>query len=186
MITDSGLKTIWNYYTPKDSVYRKEISTYDFRGNETGWYCYNKSGYLVVSDRYQYDYKERLIVKWGYDTDTNSFHKDTYKYDTFNNIIEECLFKNKVLLGKHSYEYDKLNRLVESFSAYKDSNSNYKITNTYDDNSNLIWGDGYQFSNAKTSIYKYKYDKFGNLINTTTFVNGNKYSIIERTIEYYE
>ena len=180
-ITETG--TIqYNFKPPKKSI--KESRFYHENGN--------------LSESIKYSYYPNSFTKCLYNDkgDIVSLEEtsDTYNNNTFNNEPKRKRYTDKTyeyettskgnLLRKefnylgeliHTIEYDKHKNPVVTTTFDKLKSSSIKTTYTYDNKGNILK----EKSDDSKDYMKFAYDKKGNLINKTEYLDGLKYYITD-------
>ena len=156
-----GPRTIYNQYGQRDTCYNPD-----------------KNGKLKLALVYHYDKNHNVISVEKHDHENiiigKPVYKTLYRYDKFNNLIEELdLGKKGERVSKKSYRYDSrgnvLLRIDSAVRGIGDSNKSTKPT-----------------SNIHITSYAYKFfDKAGNWLQQTTIVNNERSYSTKRKIKYY-
>ena len=112
---------------------------------------------------FTYDSRGVLSERQAYNEDGKPWFKYTFKYDDKGNQLEE-----------NAWTLD--NRKIDKTFVYK-----------YDSNNNVIQKDLFQPAGklSKSFTYKYEYDKTGNWIKRTDFIDNKVTYILERQLVYY-
>ena len=138
--------------------------------------AYTKRDYVEIS-KYYYDSKGKRIKKEDYRNDSIQSIK-TYKYDRFDNLIEELTD----FIGKFSH------RVLYTYDSNKNNTSKYSYNNNVEFSSYII---EYNNKGQKIKDYSpetkgeytlYKYDKKGNLIKEIEYLKNKR---LEKTIYIY-
>jgi hypothetical protein len=145
------------------------IITFDDKGNNIEEKYFN--GNRIMLQKIIQDYNEpgRMIKKRRY-IEANEILDVmyTFNYDDSGNLIEVFMFdRNGTLLSKNEYEFDNKKNIVEEYK--------FQDKRILDDRKNL----------EVRSTFKYEFDKYGNWIKKTTYIEGMPYIFEERSIEYY-
>jgi len=160
---------------------------YDEKGNKIEQIDYDTNGRSVWKYNYKYDDKENLIevIQYLYD---NFFNRKTYKYDKKMNKIEECnYFGDGSLIEKDIFKYDTKGNKIENRHYKSNGIMDKKYIYKYDEIGNKIEWTFYDQNGKldKKYVYKYDYDKTGNWIKQTVFLQNQLYQVIVREIQYY-
>jgi len=199
----------------KGQPYDTIVSKFDEKGNRLES-TQNKSYSLsIVRTKYIYNNKGYLIESIGYLSDNSLGYKQTLKYDSSGNPIEEKyqgthpdikrtrIFKyddagNKIeeftdtiggcIWYKMAYKYDANGNMIEWRTYYCKDTFVDKATFIYDNENRLIEMDGYNRKSLVETrqIRKHShYDKYKNPLREDVLINGKATSITQREIEYY-
>ena len=109
-----------------------------------------------------------------------------YDYDSLGRKISERKFYgNGELIDRYDYEYDKAGHIKKTI--YDDGETGYTIDYTYDSHGNVL---SEKMTHKKVNsnylkTFKYTYDKKGNWIAKTEFLNGIDITKVSRKITYY-
>ena len=152
----------YNGNTSEDS-----ISEYDYTGRELndGWIYddvagtksyYHQNGALT---RITYDKSGNELEKLWTLENGNTYDKDMYEYDEFNNLIRH--------INEHEGEFC------------------YEYLNTYNKSHHLILSIFNNKRGARTHTFIYEYDKHGNWISQKHYEDSKLSILIERQITYY-
>jgi hypothetical protein len=128
------------------------------------------------------------IEESQYDSNDSLEHKYTYKYDDKGNEIEMNSFKSDGSLKfKNTYKYDDKYNKTEENSYASNGSLNYKNIYKYDDKGNEIEEDDFKSDGSLDYkfTYKYDYNKAGNWLKETGFINDKPKNITVREINYY-
>lgn len=178
-----------NSYTSYGELFIKTTYKYDNKGNIIEEILF-EDNYPPLKQLYKYDDRGNLIEKEQYNPDGFCWNKILYEYNDRGNMVEENHFSSEDLhVEKKLYKYNDNGDIIEVESHYSlDSSFNYKVLSIYDDKSNLIEYSYIKDDNSQPSkeIYKYKFDKKGNWITSTTFKDGIPQNKTEREIEYFD
>lgn len=163
------------YYFKYDSKNRKIAETsYSYGGfsNYNEKTQENKSNFLYETEEYQYNDKDKIVLKKVTNFRNNRTIKiDDYKYDEKGNLIEEgyCVASSngncdpKPVFG---YEYDFKNQLTKKYQKTNFSPHNTDEYFLYDNKGNKIESKGmYVYADKLPFMgyhYIYEYDEFGN------------------------
>ena len=159
-----------------------------------------------------YDADNKNIEQYHYDieTDTIISGRSTLEYDQNNNLIKDTHYSDSVIDGLQIYKYDEQNRIIEDAAYANEKKSflyqkfTYKyydnkrdvttfnprgelrtITYTYDDNNNIIeMYINYTPKEIPDLTYKYKYDKYHNIIDYIKY--NEEGEITETETNYYK
>jgi len=135
-----------------------------------------------------FDEKGTKIEESQFDSNDSLEHKYTYKYDDKGNEIEMNSYKSDGSLKfKNTYKYDDKGNKIEENSYASNGSLNYKNTYKYDAKGNEIEEDDFKSDGTLdyAFTYKYEYNKTGNWMKATEFVNDKPKSISSREIVYY-
>ena len=199
------------YYEKCSPYYFKILYQYDDKNQNIQEQSYNSSDSSTMRTTYKYDNNGNITEERHYDISGLLSCKATYRYDSYGHNTEECNFNRDSLTQKIIFHYDSLGNIMEKQDYKSDNSLNTKTIYKYDNKSKLTeWC--YYFSNGvlhqKTSFKYdlegnrieelneffnkgnlslrlgtcYKYDKFKNLIERSTFANNKLTSCI--IIEY--
>ena len=177
---------------------------YNGNGNLDEENDYGSLGGLAHKTKYKYDNSFKLIDKNDYKYDGSLSFRFSYKYvDVENLILIDWFESDGRLYRKFIQKYDDKGNLIK-ISAYSsegklDAITTYKYNEMglqiqedglghlvfkYDENNNLI--EQVNSAPATKVIYTYElYDKVGNWLKKTEFIDGIPTEMIERKIEYY-
>lgn len=172
-------------------------------------YSFNKNGNLVEEENrnsilksrkvIKYDNLNRIAEKVDYNNENIEFRKETYKYDSNLNLIENCWYYSGKLDRKFVFKYDNSNNKIEKKSFYKneidsktkfiynDNNElieelvfdkvgvlNLKLIHEYDDLGNRILTIKNRLEEKSIIEIKSKYDSKKNLLEEEFFENGRQ------------
>jgi hypothetical protein len=168
------------YYKKKKTVRREDISEY-----KPGEYIEHKN------QLFKYDEKDRMIVKFSFDTKNDTLQykrKQVWGYNKNDEMNVESSYKYKngewILKNANCFHHDDKGRLIE-LEKYNSSNGeNYHIFLNYDENGidRMIcsWVDIYlnrltdnDFTFIDTLTFHPRYDQAGNLVSCRTEVRGD-------------
>jgi len=128
------------------------------------------------------------IEESQYDSDDSLEHKYTYAYDSKGNQVEMSSFNpDGSLKFKNTYKYDDKSNKTEENSYASNGTLNYKNIYKYDDKGNEIEEDDFKSDGSLDYkfTYKYDYNKDGNWMKETEFVNDKPKNITARQIKFY-
>ncbi len=148
----------------KSDINGKTISriTYEYDGDKlVSKINYNDKNEVDYYEKFEYDAKGNMTMRASYTPFDGEMH-DEYEYDSNNNKTSWTIYKGDKIEMRALYTFDKYNNMTS-----------YKIT---DINDKLVDG----------KSYSYTYDKQGNWIKKTTFVNNKPRFVLERKINYYK
>ena len=146
-------------------------------------------GSLFNKETYKYDTKGNLIEDNSYYSDSSLNCKWTYKYDDKDNRIEANGYSaNGSFNEKYINKYDDKDNRIEAIWYKSDGKLEFKYIMKYDYKSNLIEKNGYNADGSLEykRIFKYEFDEKGNWIKKISFKNQIPENIKEREYEYYE
>jgi len=184
-IVDKNDKVIRYFSRTYDTKNRQTKSSevhktvYNNIGKRDSVFGVNKAGKLTLIDVFQYDKKNNLVIAYRYINDNEIYigkkvYKVLYKYDKFDNLIEEIdLGKKGERVSKKSYQYDSRgNILLEIDSAVMRIGNENMLTK----NKNDIYTVSYTYKN---------FDRADNWLQQTTVVNNERSYSTTRIIKYY-
>ena len=114
----------------------------------------------------------------------------THKYDSAHRVVETGIYANEHTPEvKNTFKYDtKGNCIEESSFAYPSNIGTYTVTKKFDEHnilSSMIYVDS-DFHYTKNFIFKYdNFDDHGNWQKKSIFMDGKLYEVTERKIKYY-
>jgi hypothetical protein len=144
-------------------------------------------------DKSEYDSRGNLITSLVYSIDDTTKKREyLYKYNSENKLIEESfrylesMYKNS--WHKETYSYDSFGRLIKEDWFDSDDKFIGEILFSYDDRGDpleaRVFNSEGGILSKYTNIYT-KFDSVGNWLSKTILINDNAESIFEREIEYY-
>ncbi|MDZ4757347.1 MAG: hypothetical protein SGJ10_04290 [Bacteroidota bacterium] len=134
--------------------------------------------------QYKYDSKDTLVEKIVYSMDSILSRREAISYDKKKKIKETVVisYDEKGVPATEYQQHDWHGKLL------KDTSSQHYISYSYHKYGNVkevVEIKPNDDINSKTT-YQYTYDKKGNWLSKTTFVNSEAKEFVERTIIYYE
>jgi hypothetical protein len=191
-----------------------EISKYNINGNKTEVFNYSFDGSLNYTETYQYNEKglwtkviilgsdgslmsktsntfdeKGKIVEDTVNSPSTGTTKTVYKYDDLGNLKQVNSYNSEDSLeSRIIYNCDEKRNMVELLYYIKDGTLKFKSTTKYDKKDNPIESKTYS-SNGNLEVETWKYDKFdkkGNWISRTFYINGEPLTIEEREIQYFD
>ncbi len=140
---------------------------------------------------FKYDDKGYLYEQIGGISDSLYDRKFIYKYDSIGNVTEEE-YLNKTdenLNSKETYKYNSSDNRVENKSYNSQGSLETKWSYRYNNNGDITEEEYFSYtingSNAKTTYEYDEYDKTENWIKRKQLFNDKPITIIEREIEYF-
>jgi len=157
-------------------------------------YEYNSRGQLVKTTEtdgentwqgsvvYTYDEKGNLISTKDYYDDS---YLTTYFYNAENKLVKMVVKDGEEIIEVTNYTYEGSKR-IESWEVYEDGKYNGKVVYTYDNDLEVktVEYDGQTIT--ETQVTTYEFDSRGNWIKKIIAINGTRFYIEERVIEYYQ
>lgn len=74
---------------------------------------------------YAYDWMDRVTSKTLQDCQGNSYAKETYEYDLYNNLIKKSVWQNEDKIATNSFHYDSDNSLIWKEDPYGNRTTHY-------------------------------------------------------------
>lgn len=166
------------------------------RGEELRWdNIYDDNGKKIESN-YKYN---------------NSNEKNTFKYNQYGDLIEQCCYKDSKLsyIGKYKYEYDESGKMISQhtcdnswyFYKYnkdgliieklekrsdKDNDPAWKVTYQYDQHGQLIEEADYNAENRLVRKETFRYDEDGHIIEHCKYDDNDFLKRISGFLKYRE
>ena len=196
---ESKVKTATNYYDEKGYIIKTDNYEEDkiiFTGviknkyNEKNQLIetefYNKDK-LIQKNTYEYDQKSNKIASHNFNEKNVEIQSVKYNYDK-NDFLTKEIFYNRennkdVFTNSNTFINDKFGNRIEEINE-QPSGSKSKVTYKYkyDKNNNITREERISFDNFKF-VREYRYDEFGNIIETHYFDDNVKLVMI-RKMEY--
>lgn len=148
---------------------------------------YKRDKSLSSKKIYKYNNLGKIIELQNFSSDNQLEEKHIYKYNSLGDLIEIAKYKEKGrLYERNTMKYDQSGNLIELKEILPNGTLYSQTTNKYDENKNVI--ERKTVSKQGNSTYKFQYDsydKIGNWISRTTFLDSLPYKVAEAIIEYY-
>ncbi len=132
-----------------------EIYYFNANGDVSKYEDYS-DGELDERDTYRYDSAGNLIEEMGYSSSGKLYRRKTYRYDSAGNMIEMVWYHSSgELRNKDTYRYDYAGNMIESMQ--------------YNSSGELDLRGAYRYDSAGNQIEALKYDSDGELGNRYTY-----------------
>ncbi|GGB79842.1 hypothetical protein GCM10007424_19970 [Flavobacterium suaedae] len=199
-------------FNRQDKLVDKVTYVYDDNGNLTGENLYLNNDKVVVKNAYKYNENNQKVSYTRYDKNSEILFNTQYEYKGDNLILEETRGKegeveysrkmtyddNGNMLSKISYDSYDDSETIEKFvydgkgnkvtwDVQKNGEPFLKINYTYNENGDVTGVRTY--NNIGKAIeerkYTYNYDKEGNWIKKSIYIDGELKFVEQRDITYY-
>ena len=101
---EKGNRVTLDSYKPEGTFYSKTSSTFDAKGNETG-YLLQTTGYANSSRKYTYDDKGNKTEEIWMNGKNETDFRFVRAYDAYGSMTEESTYKKDKLIGKVTWQY---------------------------------------------------------------------------------
>jgi len=173
-----------------DDSYLQSVYKYDEDGFLIEETTHNVGKHYVDRFRYKYDENGNMVKKTEYDHNGDILDEYEYRYDVSGNMVYDGFggmtyeYDEKGVVVKSTsgsgdlieYEYNKSGLLAEEI-RYRNGNIHCRFKYKYDKYENLLNKKYYYSDNDEISTdTKYKYDKYGNLIEQAEYISKTEYN----------
>jgi hypothetical protein len=165
----------------------KFILTYKYKGKKNvQTNQYNGDSVLVSTTIVEKYYKAKIAEIVEYDADGILNRRNTYKYDSIGNNIEEIWYVGDSLDRRFVSGFDKKRNEIEvnAYDIY--GNLTYQYHAIYDTKGNIITKTDFYPKNKELTTFKYLYDENNNWIEETILKDTIITYIYKREIKYFK
>jgi hypothetical protein len=160
---------------------------FDVKGNEIESDKFDTGGALMTTWKHIYDNKDREIEQTIIKGSDPIPLRKVYIYDDVKNTIETDFFRQDTMTYKYITLYNKENNPVEENQFTPGGEHTRQIYYSYDSTGHqteikTCMGDG-----KPVSVTKFKYDKFGNILEETRYNSQNEpQTLVKYNYEFYK